>query len=425
VNTAKVVVYHSKKCPDRRKGSQWRKCNCMKSIQVYTGGGAGKNRRLSAHTRSWERAEKFCQEWLDQFDPEKQELKRLRAEKERKEVRIEEAVALYCADMVARLGDNGSVAMMRSLLGHIDPDTKAVVRNGHLFDWLDKLSDRPTYISEISPAMLTAWRASWTFGDLTAAQRWGMVKGFFAFCEAQGWVDDSPARKLKPPSVNRGGRTAIFTDEQYAAIVDAVYLYEPENVPEATRNGWQQRLEAFIELLRWSGMALIDAVQFKPEQVDSEGVLRYRRQKTNELATVPMPANVVALLRNVPLERDSVGPEQPFRSKDVPANSDTRKWQRRVCEVFKLAGITEVRTERGSRKPHPHMLRDTFAVWHLRHGAKLHTVAKMLGHSKTTTTEQSYLPWVKELEQAHIEDARQALAHGAPKGGKIIKLRRA
>jgi integrase len=163
-------------------------------------------------------------------------------------------------------------------------------------------------------------------------------------------------------------------------------------------------------------MAMVDAVQFRPEQVDADGVLRYRRQKTDILATVVLPPHVIALLRNVPMERDSVGPSMPFRMKDYSAHSDTVTWRKRLFKLFDLAGIKSVRTERGTmRKPHPHMLRDTFAVWHLRQGAKLHTVSKMLGHSKTTITEQAYLPWVKELEEAHIIDARKSLAHAIPK----------
>ena len=113
--TVKVIVRHSAKCKNRKQGSEWRKCRCPKSLLIYEGD-RGINRRKSAGTRSWEQAEKAAQEFLDSFDKEKQELKRLRSKKERKQVRIEDAVALYCADMVARLGDSGTVAMARSLL---------------------------------------------------------------------------------------------------------------------------------------------------------------------------------------------------------------------------------------------------------------------------------------------------------------------
>ena len=424
--TARVVVRHAATCKDKARGSDWRKCKCRKSLLVYDGGGSGGNRYVSAKTRSWDKAETFKQEWLDRFDPEKQELKQLRAEKERAQVRVEDAVCLYIQDMAARLGDNGTCAMARSLFGNVDPETKAVVSDGHLFRWLATLplAQRPTYIADISPAHLTAWRASWKFGDLTAANRWGMVKGFLSFCESQGWVPDNPARKLKRPSVDRGNRTSIFSDEQYAAILDAVSISDPENVPAVTRKAWQQRLTTFVELLRWSGMALVDAVQWRPESVDAHGVLRYRRQKTGELATVPLPEHLLVLLRGVPLENGATE-SQPFRMTSN-LTSDCRRWQHRLDRLFELAGINEVRTERGTtRKPHPHMLRDSFAVWHLRHGAQIRTVAKMLGHSNTRTTEKSYLPWCSELEAAHLADARQSLAAATPKprNRRLVSIR--
>ena len=414
--TARVIVRHAATCKDKARGSDWRKCKCRKSLLVYDGGGSGGNRYVSAKTRSWEKAEDFQRKWLLQFDPKEQELNRLRAEKERRQVRIEDAVALYLADMAARLGDNGTCAMARSLLGDVDPTTKAVRSDGHLFRWLATLprEQRPAYIAEITPAHLTAWRASWKFGDLTAANRWGMVKGFLSFCESQGWIADNPARRLKRPSVDRGNRT----------ILDAVSISDPENVPAATRKAWQHRLTAFVELLRWSGMALVDATQWRPDSVDADGVLRYRRQKTGELATVPLPERLLILLRGVPLENGATE-AQPFRTTSN-LTSDCRKWQHRLDRLFELAGITEVRTERGTtRKPHPHMLRDSFAVWHLRHGAQIRTVAKMLGHSNTRTTEKSYLPWCSELEAAHLADARQSLAAATPKprNRRLVSIR--
>jgi integrase len=421
--TVQVIARHSADCKDKAKGSEWRRCRCPKSLRIYED---GRERRVSAKTRSWEQAESFAQEYLDSFDPEKQELKRLRARKEREQVRIVDAVALYLADMVARLGDNGTCGMARSLLGHVDHDTKEIEKNGHLFDWLDSLpaTQRPTYISDFTSALLTSWRASWKFGDYTGAQRWGMVRSFFNFCEGQGWIQDSPARKLRRIRIEKGSRTAIFTDQQYAEIVEAVTQYDPENVPALTRKNWKLRLTTFVELLRWSGMSMIDAVQLRRELIDADGVLRYRRQKTGELATVLLPAHVMALLRGVPLEDDSLGHEAPFRMKDYSARSDSATWRKRLIKLFALAGIGEVRTERGNvRKPHPHMLRDTFAVWNLRHGASLHELAKMLGHSNTATTEKSYLPWVKELEAAHIAHARTILEHAAPKAsGNVVAI---
>jgi len=426
--SVKVQVRHSPNCKDKKRGADWRRCHCPKILRVYEGGGRGANRRIATKTRSWEEAERQAQELRDSWNPLKAELKRLKAEKEAKQVTIEAAVALYIADMSARLGDNGTVAMARSLLGHIDPESKAVDKPGHLFLWLDRIppDKRPKHITDLTPSLLTQWRASWKFADYTGAQRWGMVKSFFNFCERQGWIDDSPARKLRQIDYASGSRTAIFTDKQYDAILEAVAGYEPENISVITKSVWKERTTAFLELLRWSGMALIDAVQYRPELVDSDGVLRYRRQKTHELATVALPDHVVTLLRNVPLEKDSVGADQPFRMRDFTPHSDTVTWRKRLMKLFVLAGITEVRNDLGkARAAHPHMLRDTFAVWNLRHGVPLHSVAKMLGHSDPTTTAKAYLPWVKELEQATIAQGRAALEKAASKptkGQKVVNI---
>lgn len=420
--TVRVIVRHSADCKDKDKGEDWQKCNCPKSVRIYEGAGSGKNRRISAKTRTWSRAEEFAKEIRDGWDPVKNELKRLKAEQEKKFVRIEDAVALYIQDMAARLGDNGTCSMARALLGNVDPETKAVIKNGHLFDWLDSRPIKVQFISEITPAMLTAWRASWNFGDMTAAQRWGMVRSFFAYCERSGWVESDPARGIRRPKVAKGNRTATFTDEQVASIIDAVQLYDPENRSDATTALWRARLEAFILLLRWSGMAMVDAIQFRTDMIDDAGVLRYRRTKTKELAVVPLPDHVqhgccvtpvVSMLREVPAEKDTADASQPFRNK-ATLQMDAKRWTNRLDAIFKLAGIAEVRTEGGRvRKPHPHMFRDTFAVWHLRHGAGIHTVSKMLGHGAITTTERAYLPFIQELQDSMIADARKSLAHAA------------
>lgn len=423
--TVKVQVRHALDCKDRDKGVDWKRCKCPKILRVYEGRGSGSNKRIALGTRSWEEAERKAQELRDSWDPTKQELARFKAAHEAKQVAIERAVELYIADMQARQRARGTVQMAQSLLGHIKDG--AVTNNGHLFGWLATIppDKRPVNIADITTAQLTAWRASWKFEDYTAAQRWGMAKSFFNFCERQGWITDSPARKLGRINYGKGGRTAIFTDEQYGKILEAVSSHEPENVPHPTKETWQQRLTTFVELLRWSGMALIDAVQWRPALVDGEGVLRYRRQKTGELATVQLPEHVVVLLRDVPLERDSVGPVQPFRMRDFTPHSDTVTWRKRLQRLFALAGITEVTNELGKKRPpHPHQLRDTFAVWHLRHGVPLHALSKMLGHGNPLTTAKQYLPWVKELEDATVAAGRASLKNAVPPaiGQKVVRM---
>lgn len=423
--TGRVIVRHKATCKHKAEGTDYKLCTCRKSLLVYEGNGSGSNRRISTKTRSWEKAEEFLRDWLDTFDPAKVEIKRLRAElerdKERASVSIEDAVALFHADMITRLGDNGSVKISRALLGHIDAATKERKQDGHLFKWLDTLNagkhddQRVTYISQITPAHLTAWRGSWNFGsDLTAFDRWKQVRGFFKFCDNHGWTnktEGNPALKLRSLEKTNGSRTTVFSDEQYAAILAAIPQYDGGKVA-------QQRLLCFVELLRWAGMAIGDGLHFRPEMINADGVLQYHRRKNGELATIPMPQHVLKLLRAIPLENSAA--DMPFRTKNATAEADLRKWDTALRRLFKLAGIVSVQTPMGKeKKPHAHMLRDTFAVWHLSHGAQLRTVSKMLGHSETTTTERSYLPWVKQLEEAHIADGRKALENG--KAGKRTK----
>jgi hypothetical protein len=293
--TVTVFVRHSKNCKDKHRGGSWRKCRCPKSLLIYEGRGSGKNRRVSARTRSWERAEQQAQELRDSWDPEKVRLRRLLTEKERQRVRLEEAVALFLADQIARLGNNSTVQNSRSLFASVDLETKTVTRAGRLFRWVEKYNaNRPadrriTYISDITSTHLTEWRASWRGNsDVTNHQRWRRVKGFFNFCKVRGWIDNNPTYGISEIKVAKGNRTAIFTDNQYAQILKAIPLYAPENVPDATRTAWRRRLNVFTELLRWTGMAPVDAVLYSPSLVDAKGVLTYRRQKSGELAIVPL-----------------------------------------------------------------------------------------------------------------------------------------
>ncbi len=231
------------------------------------------------------------------------------------------------------------------------------------------------------------------------------MKTFCKFCVGQGWITLSPAASIKRPKIKRGNRTATFSDKQYDAILEASH--------------GNQRLETFLELLRWSGMALVDGVLFNRKMLGEDGVLRYTRKKTGTLATVKLPEHVLVLLRSVE------GGAQPFLRNDVSLDGSVSEWRRDLQGLFTKAGITVVQTEIGPRPPHPHMLRDTCAVWFLRQGVGIHSVSKLLGHSNVAITSKHYAPWVKELEKAHIEELGAALDAAKPKssGEKVRAIR--
>jgi integrase len=412
--TAKVIVRHNAKCKDRGKGIFHRDCRCRKSILMYDGVTRAKNGRLtnkvvSAKTKSWDKAETIKQEWLDSFDPEKIELKQLRAKKEAEQVRIEDAVAKFDAENVnvKRLAKQ-TVWNYRSVLGYVDPETLQVKRDGLLFRWIGKRVPRPVFLGELTQTVIGDWRASWTnYLDSSAKERWKNVKAFFNFCEQRGLLALNPTRGQSASKVAKGSRTMPFSDDQYTKILKA-----------AT----DQRLMIFLELMRWSGMDTIDAAKFRSDLVDDDGVLRYARQKTGENAVIPLPDHVVILLRDVPLAPDSLSPDEPFRTKRLSPEADARKWRSQLKLLFKSAGITSVKTDLRVRDPGSKMLRDTFSVWHFRQGVPVESVAKMLGHKDIKMTIDAYRPWIKTLDDAHIAAVRKTMKTPKKRTRNIIAI---
>ncbi len=91
--TVKVYTRHTSDCP-KEDDPQWRRCKCRKYLYIYKD---GKDRAISAKTRSWEAAEKKAREIMDEWDP----VRRLQRELEKKEKQartISETTLEYALD---------------------------------------------------------------------------------------------------------------------------------------------------------------------------------------------------------------------------------------------------------------------------------------------------------------------------------------
>jgi integrase len=382
--------------------------------------------QVSAKTPSYKEAINRAQQLVDFWDPKTQEIARLKAEKQRTEVSIERAVSEYLADCEDRLGRNSTWESYLWALGGVGEDRTN--RAASLLNWLDNYNailppnQRVTLLEQVDGTVLRAWRQSWKkYKSSTKKQLWVTASTFFAFCFKQGWFNDKPNpvdAVASPVMGNDAPCTGIFGDDQWHSFLAAIDRYQCRNVARQDMHNFFQRQRTFWELVRWSGMSLVDAVQFSRSSVDASGTFVYHRQKLSKKsgagwATIKLPQHVLELLKYVPLERDSFSADQPFLFKGVKMHSVCVRWRNRFDGVCKAAGITALQTgTRGrTQKPHPHALRDTFAVWMLRKTRNVKFVSKCLGHANSIITERTYLPWAKELEDAHLAMCDEALRH--------------
>jgi hypothetical protein len=99
--TVSVYTRHSADCS--KKGEpQWRRCKCAKYLYLLRD---GKNKTVSAKTRSWDKAEQQAQEIRESWDPVKQklrELDELKQAQELGEVTITYALERWLASVKAR-----------------------------------------------------------------------------------------------------------------------------------------------------------------------------------------------------------------------------------------------------------------------------------------------------------------------------------
>jgi integrase len=181
-----------------------------------------------------------------------------------------------------------------------------------------------------------------------------------------------------------------LTPDEFEALLTATsVLKDPER---------QQRARAVFLLMRWSGLAIGDALKLERQRVTHKsGVYRVvtMRQKTGTDVSVPLPPDVAREILAAPNGwtssangAKSVGdPKYLFWD----GKSDiVNTWTRRlVPAVFAAAKIKRA----GNMTSH--RLRDTFAVDLLQKGVPLEDVSKALGHESIKTTEKHYAKWVK------------------------------
>lgn len=354
-----------------------RRCRCPKWIQGLLD---GKFIRLSAGTRSWERAELKAREMECVAGP---------VVKADQPVTTQKAIAEYLADEQARKVGLESLRKSKALLER-EFASWCKGRKLHL-------------LKQIGPAELREFRNGWNNSAATTLRKHERMRSFFAFCVSNGWLVKNPMEALKKPVVHRGKPTDYFTREEFSKILEATYNYQYGGGNDCHFR--KDRLRALVLLMRWSGLSIKDAVTLERSRLDAKGSLLLRRAKTGVPVYVPLPPEVYAVLRALP----SDNPRYFFWSGNGDPKSAIKGYQRSFWKLFRLAEIKH--DDDTPKRCHPHMFRDTFAVELLLAGVPIDQVSILLAHSSVKITEKHYAPWVKARQEQMETNVQRAWFH--------------
>jgi site-specific recombinase XerD len=353
-----IFVRHSPDCKYR--GDEFHKgCRCRKHFRWSQN---GKQFRKTAGTRSWSEAEENKRRLEDSLAG--------RTPKQSGEGRsIESAIEVF-------IQDKTNQGVTDKVLGKYTLELrrfKEYCATKNVFT-----------VQAINPELLTGYCATWTRlypSSLTRSKVRERLRSFFRYCFQAEWISRVPSlSKIKvdePP-------TLPLNTAEYKRLLDAVYVTfsDPQRCA---------KVHALIQLMRWSGLAIRDALTLKRGELihdKKQGIHRIvtARQKTGVHVSVPIPDAVAAELLKVL----NGNPEFVFWSGNGEQESATKNWAKYyIAPLFKAAKIPN------EGHMMSHRLRDTFAVDLLEKGVPLEEVSKLLGHESIKTTERSYAKWVK------------------------------
>jgi integrase len=237
---------------------------------------------------------------------------------------------------------------------------------------------RMEFLKEFTPDDVASFRQQWIDIGLSKLKKSERLKAFFRFAHESGWIPTNPARSLRPPKAANPGVVA-FTAEELVRIIDACT---------------DERLKTFMLVMRFSGLAIGDAVQLRPDRLDGEH-LTLRRTKTDKAVRVLMPTAICNRLHRLSaLEGGYYFWNRKGGDSDV--QTATGNMRRSLRRVFRAAGLPNA---------HPHQFRHLFVREHLEQDVSIETIADLLGNS-VKIIEKHYSNWVSS-RQRKLDEAVQ------------------
>ena len=349
-----------------------KKCKCRKHFRWSH---RGTQFRRAAGTRSWAEAEEIKRQLQDELAGKTPETR-----PEDNVQPISAAIDLFITEKRVQGVSAGVVSRYRSELGRF----QAFCDSHNVYT-----------VARITRELLTGYASTWEATYPSSNTRSSVrerLRSFLRYCFECKWLDRIPA----VPKVDVDEpETLPLTDEEYTRVLETIDSVRPlrfdvKGVTRLLGPDTRQKLRALIQLMRWSGLAIQDAVKIPRSSImhdKAKGMYRVvtSRQKTGTDVSVPIPTEVAEEILAV----SSLNPAYVFWTGKTDNRTQVIMWgSRYIRPLFDAAGV---------RSGHmvSHRLRDTFACNLLSAGVPMEEVSKLLGHESIKTTERHYAKWVK------------------------------
>ena len=380
-------------------------CRCRKSLYINED---GKDRRISARTRSWEQAEKAAQAEREKRDPALIELRKSLEAKAAKKAAEEAADAAEMADAITI-----ERALKLWTAGFKDQSLstaktyRIVVRK--ISSWA--LLEGIVSLRDVTPAQLDQWRSEWSLKAIRKEDRMGpttqnqfvkRVKAFFRWAYEIEHIGRDPAKALKS-IVTKPEQTMPLTQKQFDLVMAAVDRYDADQRRAEDQFGTE--LRALCLTMRWTGLRLPDVLML-PRTALTGNSLSLTVLKSKADAQPVLPDQAVAALKAIQPRR-GVAPNYFFWSGQSTHITLGKKWAARIKRLNRYLALIDDHGQ--PMQFHSHMLRDTFAVELLLADVPIETVSKLLTHKSIRVTELHYAPWVKSRQRQLRDKAIDAL----------------
>ncbi|MGA8598379.1 MAG: tyrosine-type recombinase/integrase [Bryobacteraceae bacterium] len=213
------------------------------------------------------------------------------------------------------------------------------------------------------------------------------LRYFLRYCVDRDWISRNHAAKIKASSTI-AKKFGLEPDEE-RRVWRAIDFVKDGNGRTGQYNA--RELGIFCKVMRYAGLRISDTTLLNDQQVvrrkSGKGwAIQLIQIKTDDLVTVPVPAELVDDLRRLEFKGSGDGKKFWFWSGIGQPDTAITNWRERVSRLLVLA--------QGERKfthpATPHSFRHTFAISHLNAGVDIKVVSRWLGHRSIVTTEKHY-----------------------------------